>query len=217
MTSPIKLLVGLGNPGNSYAAHRHNIGFMAIDRIAEEYRLPNFAKKFQGEISEGKIGEQKIILLKPQTYMNLSGESVGAVARFYKIEPQEIAVFHDELDIPLGEVRVKKGGGSGGHNGIKSIDQHLGRASERLGVKEERLREPQSERDKNVRSEAQNNYWRVRLGIGHPGSKELVTEHVLSNFTREEALAVNRILETAFKQLPLLLQGNLAGFSAGFV
>ena len=187
MNTPIKLLVGLGNPGSGYAAHRHNIDFMAIDKIADAYRFPNFAKKFQGEISEGKIGDQKIILLKPLTYMNLSGESVGACARFYKIEPHEIAVFHDELDIPLGAVKVKQGGGSGGHNGIKSIDQHIGQ-----------------------------DYWRVRIGIGHPGSKELVTGHVLSGFIREEVSEVEKINKTIVHSLPMLINLEIKSFLGKF-
>ena len=143
------LLVGLGNPGREYARNRHNIGFMAVDEIAREYGFPIWKRKFQGQMAEGRIAGEKVILLKPETYMNLSGEAAGTAARFYKIPPERIWVFHDEMDLPPGRLRTKHGGGSGGHNGIKSLDQHLTPA-----------------------------YGRVRLGVGHPGDKDRVTGHV---------------------------------------
>ena len=195
MISPLKLLVGLGNPGGGYSAHRHNIGFMAIDAVAAEHGFPKFSRKFQGEISESYVElppersggarseKAKIILLKPQTYMNLSGESVGAAARFYKLPVQDIIVLHDELDLPLCKLRVKQGGGHGGHNGLKSIDQHL-----------------------------TPDYWRVRLGIGHPGAKELVTGHVLSGFSAAEAKLVAPWLQDIAASLPLLLSGDAPKF-----
>lgn len=151
------LIVGLGNPGQQYLMTRHNIGFMAIDAIAQSYNFPDFKKKFQGEITESKFGNNAVGLLKPQTYMNLSGQSVQAVMAFYKLKPEQILVVHDDLDLSPGQVRVKLGGGAGGHNGLKSIDQSIG-----------------------------NNYWRLRLGIGHPGDRHLVTSHVLSAFAQQD-------------------------------
>jgi peptidyl-tRNA hydrolase, PTH1 family len=147
------LCVGLGNPGQQYLMTRHNIGFMTIDSIAHSHNFPSFKKKFQGEYSERKVGDVSVGLLKPQTYMNLSGSSVQAAMAFYKIKSEQIIVIHDDLDLVPGQVRVKLSGGAGGHNGLKSIDQSIG-----------------------------NNYWRLRLGIGHPGVRHLVTPHVLSAF-----------------------------------
>ncbi|MEZ5903042.1 MAG: aminoacyl-tRNA hydrolase [Alphaproteobacteria bacterium] len=157
-TEDMWLIVGLGNPGDKYKANRHNAGFMAVDQIAGDNMFSPFKSKFQGEIAEGRIGSQKVAILKPQTYMNESGISVRKCADFYKIEPDKIIVFYDELDLAPGKIKVKKGGGAGGHNGIKSIDAHLG--------------------DKD--------YWRVRLGIGHPGDKNRVSGYVLSDFSKEE-------------------------------
>lgn len=147
------LCVGLGNPGQQYLMTRHNIGFMAVDFFANFYSFPVFKKKFQGEISEAKINNHQFCLLKPLTYMNLSGASVQSIMAFYKIPLDNLIVFHDDLDLIPGQIKVKRGGGAGGHNGLKSIDQSVG-----------------------------NNYWRVRIGIGHPGAKHLVTNHVLSPF-----------------------------------
>ncbi|MFD2261367.1 aminoacyl-tRNA hydrolase [Lacibacterium aquatile] len=153
------LFVGLGNPGREYAKNRHNIGFMAADEIVRRHRFSGWKadRKLMGEVADGEIAGEKIVVLKPMTYMNLSGDSVGAVARFYKIPIGNICVFHDELDLPPGKVRVKKGGGHGGHNGLKSIDAHCGK-----------------------------DYWRVRLGIGHPGDKNLVSPYVLGDFFKSE-------------------------------
>ncbi len=177
------LLIGLGNPGTRYAHNRHNIGFMAVDAIAEKYGFPNWSQKFQGHTAEGKIGTHKVFLLKPQTFMNLSGESAGALARFYKIPLENIIVFHDELDLPLAKVRVKCGGGNGGHNGLKSLDAHLGQ-----------------------------DYWRVRMGIGHPGDKDMVSPYVLSDFSKEEAPAIETLCTSSAKHIDLLLARDDAGF-----
>jgi len=152
------LFVGLGNPGTKYARNRHNIGFMALDRIAEDHGFSPWKQKFQAELSEGRLGTEKVILLKPMTFMNLSGQSVGEAMRFFKLTPEDITVFHDELDLAPGKVRVKMGGGHAGHNGLRSIHQHVGEQ-----------------------------YQRVRLGIGHPGRKELVAQYVLQDFAKADA------------------------------
>jgi peptidyl-tRNA hydrolase, PTH1 family len=155
------VLVGLGNPGEKYALNRHNIGFMAIDSIAQTYRFPPFKTKFSSFISEGNIGNHKVILCKPMTYMNLSGQPVRELIHFYKIPLEHVYVIHDDLDLEPGKMKVKVGGGNGGHNGLKSLDQNIGK-----------------------------DYWRVRLGIGHPGrdsaSQDLVTPYVLGNFSRKD-------------------------------
>jgi PTH1 family peptidyl-tRNA hydrolase len=152
------LFVGLGNPGSEHAKQRHNIGFMAMDAVKDKHGFSDWKSKSKGLVSEGRLGTDKVILLKPQTFMNLSGESVQPLAAFYKIDPQEIFVFHDELDLAEGVIKVKKGGGSAGHNGLKSITGRFGMPD----------------------------YYRVRMGIGHPGSKARVNGHVLGNFRDEE-------------------------------
>ncbi len=153
----MQLFVGLGNPGAKYARNRHNIGYMAVDRIAADHGFSPWRGKFQGSISEGRLGQEKVILLKPETFMNLSGQSVGEAMRFYKLAPAEITVFHDELDLAPGKCRVKKGGGHAGHNGLRSIHQHIGA-----------------------------DYQRVRIGIGHPGHKDRVAHYVLHDFARAD-------------------------------
>ncbi len=173
------LFVGLGNPGQKYQHNRHNIGFMAVDEIVRRHNFSGWSKKFQGEISSGQIDDEKALCLKPQTYMNLSGQSVQAAAAFYKLHPDNIVVFHDELDLLSGKVRVKKGGGSGGHNGIKSIDEHLGQ-----------------------------NYWRVRLGVGHPGDREMVTNHVLGDFAKADAEWLEKLLDETARNAGLLAAGK---------
>lgn len=173
--SPL-LLVGLGNPGRQYDANRHNVGFMAIEAMVRRWKLTGPQTKFHGELYSGTVNGEKIIALLPQTYMNESGKSVQAAAAFYKIPPERIIVIHDELDIDLGRLRIKKGGGAGGHNGIRSIDQHLGP-----------------------------NYHRLRLGIGHPGMKEKVHGHVLSDFNSDEMMVIEPILAELAAQLPLLI------------
>ena len=174
------LLVGLGNPGDKYEYNRHNIGFLAVDAIADTYGFPAYKKKFQGLVAEGNIGGEKVILLKPQTYMNNSGQSVGEAAKFYKIPLDRIAVFHDELDLAAGKIRTKKGGGNAGHNGLRSMDNHLN----------------------------SNDYWRIRLGIGHPGDKTKVHGHVLSDFSKNELIWLKPLMEAIGDHVPLMVQGK---------
>lgn len=180
---PPFLLIGLGNPGKDYSGNRHNIGFMAADEIASRYKFSAWSKKFRGALAEGNIGNEKVFLLKPQTFMNLSGESAAECARFYKIPLEHIIALHDELDLPLGKLRVKLGGGNGGHNGLKSLDQYLGE-----------------------------DYWRVRIGIGHPGDKDLVSDYVLSDFSKAEKPLAEKMVDDIAKHLPLLIAGDDAGF-----
>ncbi len=174
------VLVGLGNPGKEYQDNRHNIGFMVIDEIAREYGLPAFSKKFEGELTEGRIEGEKVVLVKPMTYMNLSGQCVQKVAKFYKVTPNRIVAFHDELDLAAGKMRTKKGGGAAGHNGLKSMDQHLN----------------------------SQDYWRVRLGIGHPGDRDRVTGHVLGNFSKEEQKWLADWTGALAKYVPLFIEGR---------
>ena len=154
----MKLFVGLGNPGAKYAANRHNIGFMALDRMAGDHGFGPWKSAFKGLVSEGRLGSEKLLLLKPMTFMNLSGESVRAALDFYKLTPADVVVFHDELDLAPGKCRVKQGGGHAGHNGLRSIHAHIGDA-----------------------------YGRVRLGIGHPGHKDAVAAYVLHDFAKSDA------------------------------
>ncbi|MEO3413709.1 aminoacyl-tRNA hydrolase [Roseovarius sp. CAU 1744] len=154
----MQLIVGLGNPGAKYLKNRHNIGFMAVDRIAEDHGFGPWKSKFQGQIAEGMLGREKVLLLKPETFMNLSGQSVGAAMRFYKLTPGDVTVIHDEIDLAPGKLRVKQGGGHAGHNGLRSLHQHIG-----------------------------DGYQRVRLGVGHPGRKELVPHYVLQDFAKADA------------------------------
>ncbi len=177
------LIVGLGNPGASYAGHRHNIGAMALDTIAKHHGFGPFKNKFNGLLSDGKIGGHRTLLLKPQTFMNKSGDSVQAAAGFYKIPPQNIIVIYDELDLNPGKVRVKTGGGNGGHNGLRSIDPRIGTG-----------------------------YQRVRIGIGHPGHKELVNRHVLSNFHKADFEWLDPLLEAIGVNAQMLIEGNAANF-----
>lgn len=178
----MKLLVGLGNPGAQYAGNRHNIGFMAVDAIARAHGISTWKTKHGGLLSEGNIGPDRVLLLKPQTFMNKSGDSVQQVARFYKIPATDIVVFYDELDLTPGKVRVKVGGGNGGHNGLRSIDPQIGL-----------------------------DYKRVRLGIGHPG-KENVTQHVLGDFAKADQVWLDPLLDEIARQVPLLLKGDDSGF-----
>ena len=154
----MKIFVGLGNPGASYARHRHNVGFMAVERIADTHKFTPWKKRFQALTADGTIGRERVLLVKPQTYMNESGQSVGEALRFLKLEPADVYVFHDELDLAPGKLKVKKGGGNAGHNGLRSISAHIG-----------------------------NEYARVRIGIGHPGSKDLVSGYVLHDFSKSDA------------------------------
>lgn len=153
----MKLIVGLGNPGAKYRDNRHNIGFMAVDRIAADHGLGPWKSRFQGQTAEGRLGDNRVLLLKPQTFMNLSGQPVGEAMRYLKLTPDDIMVLHDELDLAPGKCRLKQGGGHAGHNGLRSIHQHIGP-----------------------------DYHRVRLGIGHPGHKDRVAQYVLSDFAKPE-------------------------------
>jgi PTH1 family peptidyl-tRNA hydrolase len=179
----MKLFVGLGNPGASYARHRHNVGFMAVDAIAAAHGFAPWRAKFHGEVTEGRLGPEKVLLLKPGTYMNLSGDAVAAAIRFYKLEPAEVVVFHDELDLAPGRVRVKTGGGTAGHNGLRSIDAHIGPA-----------------------------FVRVRIGIGHPGNKRRVTGHVLGDFAKADADWLADLLAGIADGAPALAAGDTPGF-----
>ncbi len=173
----MKIIAGLGNPGAQYAGNRHNIGFMAVDALQ---RLPSFApwsRKFKAEISEGDIAGEKILLMKPLTYMNLSGESVGEAMRFYKLSPADIIAIHDELDLPAGRARIKTGGGHGGHNGLKSLDAHCGKE-----------------------------YRRLRLGIGHPGDKERVHGHVLGDFAKADKTWLEPLLDAIADNASMLVK-----------
>lgn len=177
------LWVGLGNPGAEHARQRHNIGFMALDAIARRHGFAPWRKRYKGEAAEGSIGGVKILALKPQTYMNGSGDSVQPAAAFHKIAPAEIWAFHDELDLAPGKVRVKKGGGVAGHNGLRDMQRALGTPD----------------------------YWRVRLGIGHPGIKEKVHGHVLGNFAKVDTW-VEPLLDAVADAAPLLATGKPEDF-----
>ena len=179
----MRLFVGLGNPGAKYAANRHNIGFLAIEDIARRHRFAPWRTRFQGQISEGTIGDERVMLLKPQTYMNESGQSVGEAMRFFKIALGDISVFHDELDLAPSKMRVKIGGGNAGHNGLRSITAHCG-----------------------------NDYRRVRLGIGHPGDKGLVYPFVLGDFAKAEWPWVEDLCIACSDAAPLLASGEDASF-----
>lgn len=175
----MQLFVGLGNPGAKYEKNRHNIGFMALDRIAEDHGFGPWRAKFQGHVSEGVLGGTKVILLKPGTFMNLSGQAVGEAIRFYKLTPGDVTVFHDELDLAPGKLRVKQGGGHAGHNGLRSIHQHIGEA-----------------------------YQRVRLGIGHPGHKDRVAQFVLQDFAKADANWLDDLMRGISDGAPWLAGGK---------
>jgi PTH1 family peptidyl-tRNA hydrolase len=179
----MRLFVGLGNPGTKYAGNRHNIGFMAVDDIARRHRFAPWRARFQGEVSEGSLGGERVLLLKPSTYMNDSGRAVGEAMRFYKIDVTDVFAFHDELDLAPAKLRVKRGGGNAGHNGLRSITAHCG-----------------------------NEYWRVRLGIGHPGDKTLVYSYVLSDFAKGELSWVEDLCTACADFAELLAIGDDPGF-----
>jgi peptidyl-tRNA hydrolase, PTH1 family len=176
--TPMWILVGLGNPGTEHQHDRHNIGFMAIDAIAKAHDITAFKSRFKGDVAEGRIAGERVALAKPMTYMNLSGECIGQLARYYKVTQNRIIVFHDELDLAPFKLRVKKGGGAAGHNGLKSLDAHL--------------ETPE--------------YWRVRLGIGHPGDRDRVTGYVLGPFGKDEKPYVAQWMDVVAKNIPLMLQ-----------
>ena len=180
----MKLFVGLGNPGAKYAGNRHNIGYMAVERIAEDHGFPPWRGKFQGALTQGTLGSEKVVLLKPETFMNLSGQSVGEAMRFFKLAPEDVVVFHDELDLAPGRLKLKQGGGHAGHNGLRSIHQHIGEA-----------------------------YARVRLGIGHPGHKDRVSGYVLSDFAKADQGWLDDLLRGISDGAAHLVRGDGAKFT----
>ncbi|MEM7226720.1 MAG: aminoacyl-tRNA hydrolase [Pseudomonadota bacterium] len=179
----MRLLVGLGNPGPRYAQTRHNIGFMAVDDFVRRHSFGPWRTRFQGLMSEGRLAGDKLLVLKPQTFMNLSGQSVGEVVRFFKLSGDQVFVLYDEIDLVPGKIKVKKGGGAGGHNGIRSIDAAIG---------------PE--------------YWRVRIGVGHPGHKDLVHGYVLSDFAKAEQPMRDKVIDEVTRELPTLLEGDSLAF-----
>jgi len=183
----MQLWVGLGNPGPKYAMHRHNVGFMALDVIAEMHGFGPVQKKFQGWLQEGRIGPEKVLLLKPATFMNESGRSVAEALRFYKLGIEALTVFHDELDLAPFKVKVKTGGGTAGHNGLRSIDQHLG-PDPSTGLRA--------------------GFRRVRIGIGHPGHKDRVTGHVLGNYAKAEMDDLAEMLGAIANEAEWLAKGD---------
>ena len=176
------IIAGLGNPGSKYANNRHNVGFMAADAIARRHSFSPWSKKFQAEIAEGKLAGEKVLLIKPQTFMNLSGQAVGEAMRFYKLEPSALTVLYDEIDLVAGKLRIKTGGGAGGHNGIRSLDQHIGP-----------------------------NYRRIRIGVGHPGIKELVHGHVLSDFAKADRPWLDPLLDAIADNADMIVKGDDSG------
>jgi PTH1 family peptidyl-tRNA hydrolase len=180
----MRLFVGLGNPGAKYAGNRHNIGFMALDRIAADHGFGPWKKAFKGLVAEGRLGHERVLLLKPETFMNLSGEAVQAAMAFHKIIPAEVVVFHDELDLAPGKMRQKQGGGHAGHNGLRSIHAHIGEA-----------------------------YGRVRLGIGHPGHKDAVAHYVLHDFAKADQDWLEDLLRGLSDGAAFLAAGDGAKFS----
>jgi PTH1 family peptidyl-tRNA hydrolase len=177
------LFVGLGNPGREYAMHRHNAGFMAVDAIAADHGFGAWRQKFKGMVAEGRIGSQKVLLLKPATFMNRSGQSVAEAMRFHKLSLDQVTVFHDELDVAFGRVKVKTGGGHAGNNGIRSTAQHITA-----------------------------DFQRVRIGIGHPGDKARVTGHVLGAFGKSEQPMLQQVIDAITYAAPKLAMGDTPGF-----
>ena len=177
------LLVGLGNPGPGHAGDRHNIGFMAVDEIVRRHGFGPWRARFRGRVAEGTIAGEKVLALKPDTYMNLSGESVAAAAGFYKLPPEQVTVIYDEIDLVPGKIRVKQGGGTAGHNGLRSIDAHIGP-----------------------------DFWRVRLGVGHPGHPDLVKDYVLRGFVPEERPLMAKVIESVAEAIPILVEGDANRF-----
>jgi PTH1 family peptidyl-tRNA hydrolase len=180
----MKLIVGLGNPGAKHARNRHNVGFLAVDAIAAAHDFQPWRAKFQGRVAEGRLGSEKVVLLKPETYMNVSGDSVRAAVAFHKLDPGDVIVLHDELDLSPGRVRAKRGGGAAGHNGVRSIAAHIG---------------PE--------------FVRVRIGIGHPGDRRVVSNHVLNDFAKADADWLDPLLAAIARAAPELAGGDLARFT----
>ena len=179
----MRLLVGLGNPGQRYAGNRHNIGFMIVDAIARRHEVSPWRRRFHGLIAEGQVGGERVLLLKPETYMNESGRAVAEAVHFYKLEPANVVVFHDEIDLAPAKVRVKTGGGTAGHNGLRSIAAHIG-----------------------------NEFRRVRVGVGHPGLRELVEYYVLQDFAKAERDWVEALCATIAENAGLVAKGQDATF-----
>lgn len=181
----MQLFVGLGNPGSRYAGNRHNIGFMAVDAIVRRHSFSAERTRFQGLVSEGQLDGEKVLALKPMTFMNESGRAVGEAVRFYRLDPGQVVVFHDELDLEPGRLRVKRGGGLAGHNGLRSIEAHIG-----------------------------NDFRRVRLGIGHPGHKDRVLGYVLKDFAKSDAEWLEPMLSAIAEAAPLLAAGQDSKFAS---
>ena len=179
----MKLFVGLGNPGAKYAGNRHNVGYRAVEKIAEDYGFERWRTKFQGLLSEGRLGTERIGLLKPETFMNNSGQSVGEAARYFKLDCSNIIVVHDEIDLAPGKMKAKAGGGSGGHNGLKSVQRHVG-----------------------------GEFLRVRIGVGHPGRKDLVIPHVLKDFSKSDLEWLEAALDKVSRGAELLANDDLQRF-----
>ncbi|OHV84330.1 aminoacyl-tRNA hydrolase [Rhizobium sp. LCM 4573] len=177
------IIAGLGNPGSKYAGNRHNIGFMAVDAIQRRPGFSPWSKKFRAEVSEGELAGEKVLLMKPQTFMNLSGEAVGEAMRFFKLSPQNVLAIYDELDLPPSKSRIKTGGGHGGHNGVKSLDAHCGKE-----------------------------YRRLRLGIGHPGAKELVHNHVLGDFAKADHAWLDPLIDAIADNAEMLARNEDSQF-----
>jgi len=178
------VVVGLGNPGDTYRNNRHNIGFMAVDEIHRHFSFGPWSKKFQALVAEAVVASEKVLLVKPQTYMNLSGQSVGEIIRFYKVASEDVVVIHDELSLPPGKIKAKIGGGAAGHNGLKSLDSHI-----------------------------TPHYVRVRIGIGHPGNKDQVSDYVLSNFSGSDKAWVEETCDNIARALPDFMNDGLEAFT----
>ena len=178
------LLVGLGNPGTKHQNHRHNLGFMTLDRLVERYSFGPWRRRFQGQVADGRLGGRRAMALKPGTFMNLSGQSVGAAARYFHVSGKDIVVFHDEIDLAPGKIRVKLGGGTAGHNGLRSIDSHIGP-----------------------------DFRRVRLGVGHPGNKAQVERYVLRNFPKRDRGWLEPLLDAVVAAAEHLAEDDDSGFT----
>ena len=179
----MRLLVGLGNPGPEHARQRHNVGFLAVDAIHRAHGLGPWKARFDGYLAQGEVGGERVAALKPLTYMNDSGRAVGQAMRFHKLEPGDVIAIHDEIDLVAGKLRVKRGGGSAGHNGLRSLDDHVGP-----------------------------DYWRVRIGIGHPGDKHLVARYALHDFAKADKVWLDKLLDAIAADLPLLVAGDANRF-----
>ena len=179
------LVVGLGNPGKEYQATRHNVGFMAADEIFRRYSFSDFRKKAQGLVAEGNIGNEKVLLVKPQTYMNLSGNCVAELVNFYKLSAKNVIVIHDDMDLKTGQIKAKCGGGAGGHNGLKSIDSHIGNA-----------------------------YGRIRIGVGHPETKEQVIDWVLSGFSKQDKEKLEKAIDLITQNIDIFISKDCQAFAS---